>query len=83
MIKQMIGNRIKELRITNSQLSQEDFAKQIKLDRTYLSRVESGKQNITIENLNLICNTLGVSLSVFFAPFKNLIRSNAEDNNNE
>lgn len=35
-------------------MSQEEFSKKINLDRTYLSRVESRKQNITIDNLNKI-----------------------------
>ena len=38
-----IGETIKFLRIKNTNLSQEDFAIKVGLDRTYLSRVESGQ----------------------------------------
>ena len=64
---EMIGNRIKFLRINYTNYSQEDFAKKLGFNRSYLSRVESGKQNITIENLILICEKgLKVSLNDFF-----------------
>lgn len=69
MLKKMIGLRIKELRISNTNLNQEDFARRIGFDGAYISRVESGKQNLTIENLQIICKGLKVSLSVFFKPF--------------
>lgn len=69
MLKEIVGKRVRDLRITRTDLSQEEFSKKINLDRTYLSRVESGKQNITIDNLNNICNGLGISLKDFFEPF--------------
>lgn len=69
MLKEMIGLRIKELRISNTNLNQEDFARRIGFDGAYISRVESGKQNLTIENLQIICQGLNVSLSEFFRPF--------------
>lgn len=67
----LIGKRIRDLRIIKTNLSQEDFANKVHLDRTYLSRIESGKQNITMENLNIICNGLEISLKDFFEPFDN------------
>ena len=42
-----IGYRIKELRMMKLGLTQEEFAEMLDFDRTYLSRIESGKQNIT------------------------------------
>ena len=69
MLKSAIGKRIKELRIITKEYSQEQLAEQIGWDRTYISRAESGKQNITIENLNKICNALGVNLKDFFSTF--------------
>lgn len=50
-------------------MSQDELSSKIGWDRTYLSRIESGKQNITIENLYTVCNALGVTLSEFFKPF--------------
>lgn len=73
MLKETIGKRVRDLRITKTDLNQEEFSKKINLDRTYLSRLESGKQNITIENLNNICNGLGISLKEFFEPFNDKI----------
>lgn len=67
-IKEKIGQRIKEIRMFELRISQDELASKIGWDRTFLSRVESGKQNITIENLNLICNTLGVTMGYFFEP---------------
>ncbi len=75
MLKEMIGKRVRFLRMAKTDLSQEEFSKKIGLDRTYLSRLESGKQNITIESLNNICNGLGISLKEFFEPFENEIKN--------
>ena len=62
----LIGDRVKKLRTQNTSFSQEEFAKIVGLDRTYMSRVESGKQNITIETLFRICDGLDISLKDFF-----------------
>lgn len=64
---QKIGNRIKELRINKLNMTQEDFAKVLGVDRTYLSRIESGKQNITVNTLVFICDKLNIQISDFFA----------------
>ena len=64
-----IGNRIKELRINKLRITQEEFAKILGVDRTYLSRVESGKQNITLNTLAFICLKLDISFSDFFSVF--------------
>ena len=69
MLKEIVGKRVRDLRVTKTNMSQEEFSKKINLDRSYLSRVESGKQNITIDNLNNICNGLGVTLNEFFNTF--------------
>lgn len=55
MIKKLIGYRIKELRINKMNLTQDEFSKLLNWDRTYLSRVESGKQNMTVESLEKVC----------------------------
>lgn len=71
MLKEQIGKRVKILRITKTNLNQDEFSKMIGVDRTYLSRIETGKQNITIENLNVICNGFQITLKVFFDCFDN------------
>lgn len=47
-------------------ISQLELAEITKLDRTYLSRVEQGKQNMTMTTLMTICDGLGVTLKAFF-----------------
>ena len=68
---QQIGKRIKQLRMDKLNMTQEDFAKTLGVDRTYLSRIESGKQNITVNTLVFICNKLDVTLKEFFSDFNN------------
>ena len=65
MIKIALGKRIKELR-SETGLSQEKFALEIEMDRTYFASVESGKRNISIVNIKKIADGLGVSLSELF-----------------
>lgn len=57
-----LGHRIKELR-TKSGISQEKFALSIGMDRTYLTSVETGRRNISIQNLYKIAQGLNVTLS--------------------
>ena len=65
MIKDIVGKRIKELRL-NKNLTQEKFAELCELDRTYITSLENGKRNISIINLEKICNALDISLKDFF-----------------
>jgi transcriptional regulator with XRE-family HTH domain len=65
MITKLFGNRIRELRV-QANLSQEKFALQINMDRTYLASVEGGKRNISIENIYKIANGLGITLEELF-----------------
>ena len=68
MITKMVGQHIRELRKAK-ELSQEKFALQIDMDRTYLASVESGKRNISIVNLEKILNGLNISFKDFFEDF--------------
>ena len=65
MIKEIVGNRIKTLRVEQG-LSQEKLALLSNLDRTYLASVEHGKRNISIINLEKIIKALGYSFEDFF-----------------
>ncbi len=65
MITKDLGNRIRELR-KQTGLSQEKFALQIEMDRTYFASVEAGKRNISIRNIKKIADGFGVSLSELF-----------------
>lgn len=68
MINEQIGLRIRELRKIKG-LSQEKFANEIGMDRTYFAGVENGKRNISMLNLEKIIYGLGISFSDFFKDF--------------
>lgn len=65
MITEQLGQRIKDLR-NDTGLSQEKFALQIGMDRTYFASVEAGRRNISICNIKKIADGFGVSLSDLF-----------------
>ncbi len=60
-----LGERIKELRKKND-LTQEDLAFQVGVDRSYMGFVERGEKNPTLKNLIKIAQSLKVSLSELF-----------------
>lgn len=61
MITQQLGNRIKALR-RQTGLSQEKFALQIGMDRTYLASVEAGY----VRNIKKIADGLNITISELF-----------------
>ena len=63
--KMRVWLRIKELRAELG-MSQEAFAYSIEMSRTYFAEVETGKRNVSIENIDRIARGLGVSLKEFF-----------------
>lgn len=70
------GQRVRELRIMNTGLSQEEFADHIGVHRTIIGRTERGETNITLSNIYLICKGLGVPISDFFNDFETKLQSN-------
>ena len=65
MITVELGKKIKQLRM-KKRLSQEKFALEIGMDRTYFASVEAGKRNISICNIKKIADGLEISLSELF-----------------
>lgn len=65
MITKQFGERIRELRNAKG-LSQEKFALSIDMDRTYYASVESGKRNVSINNIVKIAQGFGISLEELF-----------------
>lgn len=61
-ILQRFGQRVREKR-TALGLSQEAFAYQCKLDRTYISGIERGKRNVALRNIDAIAKALGTTIS--------------------
>lgn len=64
-IKLAFGLRVKELRLEKG-LSQEKLANIAGVDRTYMTQVESGNRNLSIQNIKKICNALEITLGQFF-----------------
>ena len=60
------GSRVRELRKVRG-LSQEAFAAKCDLDRTYVGCIERGERNVALQNIEIIAETLGVSLSELMA----------------
>lgn len=65
MVAQTFGERIKALRTARG-LSQEKFALSINMDRTYYASVESGKRNISLNNIVKIAEGFNLSLEELF-----------------
>ena len=64
-IKHKVGERIRELR-KQIGLSQEALANQAEIDRTYVTDVENGRRNISVQNLEKIVNALKIQFKDFF-----------------
>lgn len=64
-IKQKFWFRVKEIR-KKEWLSQEDLAFKAKLHRTYISDIERGNKNISIENIYKIAQALGIEVYNLF-----------------
>ncbi len=57
-------------------LSQEQLAERAGLDRTYVSGVERGRRNPTLDVLQRLANALGSDLDVLFATARQLAMQN-------
>ena len=64
-IRQKLGLRVKELR-TATGLSQEAFADKCGFARSYMSRVERGGANPSVDALQVLAIALGVSIKDLF-----------------
>jgi transcriptional regulator with XRE-family HTH domain len=64
-IKLKIGQRIRELR-KELEISQESLAYKAEVDRTYITDVENGRRNVSVEILEKIIKALEISIFEFF-----------------
>jgi len=69
-----LGKKIRELRKERG-FSQEGFAHEVGLDRTYIGGVERGERNIAALNLIRIAKALKVEVGDLFPPVKILSTS--------
>lgn len=61
-ILKRFGQRVRALRKAQG-LSQEAFAAECGLDRTYMGGIERGERNVALRNIERIGQTLGISIS--------------------
>ncbi len=59
------GQRIKNLRMQQN-MTQEDLAFKVGVDRSYMGFLERGEKNPTLKNISKIADSLKVSLSDLF-----------------
>ncbi|RPH28329.1 XRE family transcriptional regulator [Buttiauxella warmboldiae] len=64
-IQTQFGAHLKKLRL-QSGLSQEAFADKCGLDRTYVSGIERGVRNPTLEVISILAAGLGIDISQLF-----------------
>ena len=66
-----IGRLIRAARVAQG-YSQEEFAAEAQLGRTYMGRIERGEQNLSVQNLIKISLTLQVEVNKLIPPLKQL-----------
>lgn len=64
-IKTKVGQRIRQLR-KELELSQEALGLKAEVDRTYVTDVENGRRNVSLEILERLIKALDVSIADFF-----------------
>jgi ribosome-binding protein aMBF1 (putative translation factor) len=65
-ILERFGKRVRDLR-KEAGYSQEGFAAECELDRTYFGGIERGERNVALRNIHRIAKTLRISLSDLMA----------------
>jgi transcriptional regulator with XRE-family HTH domain len=57
-LQERIGNTLRKQRESKG-ISQEAFAEQVRMHRTYYSAIERGEKNLTLSTLSRVCEGLG------------------------
>ena len=60
LISKTLGENIKKIR-TKKGMTQGDICRALDMDRGYMSAIENGKKNVTIQQLERLAQALGVS----------------------
>lgn len=64
-IKERFGQKVKLLR-KDKGLSQEELAEKSSLNRPYISAIEQGKRNVSLEVMEKLAEALGIEIKEFF-----------------
>ena len=67
-IKKRFGKAIRRRR-RELDISQEVLAERTELHRTYISNIERGRQNPSLENIEKLAKALNISISALFAKY--------------
>lgn len=65
-LRKPFGNRVRELR-KQLNISQEELGFRTGLDRTYISGIERGERNPSLDNIGKLAQELNVSLQELFS----------------
>ncbi|WP_064832595.1 helix-turn-helix domain-containing protein [Rhizobium phaseoli] len=65
-VRRTIGWNLRRLRVDRG-LSQERLALEAEIDRSYVGRVERGRENVTVATLEAFAKVLSVGVSELFA----------------
>ncbi len=68
-LHQAIGQRLRELRLEEADLSQEKLAARAGFHRTYVGKLERGEAASTVDGIAALCDALSITLADFFEPF--------------
>ena len=60
-IRQILANNIKNLR-TQKKLSREELSLTLGVDNSYISKLEKGKINITLDKIEMLANYFGIEV---------------------
>jgi transcriptional regulator with XRE-family HTH domain len=66
LLTEIIGHKLKEIRLTRTQLRQEDLAGMCKVDRAYISLIERGKNEPSVSKIFELCEAMNISPTEFF-----------------
>lgn len=64
-IKKKFGSNLRDLR-KSANISQEELALRLNADQAYVSRIEAGQMNVTLETIEEISKALNVPAKEFF-----------------
>lgn len=65
ILRRRFGKRFKSLRQASG-LSQEAFADKVGFARTYMSRIETGRANVSLDAIDVLSSGLGITVSELF-----------------
>lgn len=65
-VRKILGRNVRRRRLA-AELSQEELAARVGVAQYYVSQLENGKRNPTIETVQLISEALGVPLGKLFS----------------